>query len=497
MNLLYLDIDSLRPDHLGCYGYHRRTSPHLDSLAARGLRLRSCHASDAPCLPSRTALMSGRFGWHTGVVNHGGVASQPRPEGAARGFSDTFARTSWPATMRAAGYKTATISPFGERHSAWHWFAGFNEVLNPVGRGGMEIATEVVPAVDAWLQRHAGADPDQTFFLHVNLWDPHTPYRTPSKYGNSFADDPTPRWLTEAVRAAHWQGCGPHSAQEINGFSIQPWFDPADFPRQPLQAHSLDDVRAMFDGYDLGVRFADSAVGHLLRTLDACGLRDHTAILVSADHGENLGELNIYGDHQTADACTTRVPAILHWPGVTDAYAGRELTGLHYAGDVAATLVELAGGTVPANWDGRSFAAELRRGLTPTGRDSLVVSQGAWTCQRGVLWEDFLYLRTTHDGYHGWSDEMLFDLAADPHEQHDLAPRRPDLVQAGRARLAAWLAERTATGDPDPFEIVLAEGGPFHCRGELPAYLERLRATGRSHWADRLAHQHPTAATSP
>ena len=77
MRLLYVDIDSLRTDHLGCYGYHRNTSPNIDQLAAESTRFTNVYISDAPCLPSRTALWSGRNGFHTGVVNHGGVASQP------------------------------------------------------------------------------------------------------------------------------------------------------------------------------------------------------------------------------------------------------------------------------------------------------------------------------------------------------------------------------------------------------------------------------------
>ena len=71
MRILYLDLDTLRPDHLGCYGYPRATSPHIDSIAARGMRFERVYCSDAPCLPSRAALTTGLFGIHNGVVNHG------------------------------------------------------------------------------------------------------------------------------------------------------------------------------------------------------------------------------------------------------------------------------------------------------------------------------------------------------------------------------------------------------------------------------------------
>ncbi|CAM3900456.1 MULTISPECIES: sulfatase-like hydrolase/transferase [Paenibacillus] len=75
MRVLLLDLDSMRPDHLGCYGYARNTSPHIDRIAAEGIKFDNYYTSDAPCFPSRTALMTGRFGIHNGVVGHGGRCS--------------------------------------------------------------------------------------------------------------------------------------------------------------------------------------------------------------------------------------------------------------------------------------------------------------------------------------------------------------------------------------------------------------------------------------
>jgi arylsulfatase A-like enzyme len=333
--------------------------------------------------------------------------------------------------------------------------------------------------------------------LHVNLWDPHTPYRTPAEYGEPFANDPLPAWLTEEVRQQHWNGCGPHSAREINGYDGKDPWNGRYAARQPTQAPSMAEVRMMFDGYDTGVRYADDAVGQILNALADQNVLDETIIAVSSDHGENLGELNIYGDHQTADHITSRVPLILRVPGVTTGgqNAGRVDRALRYHVDWAATLVEMAGGTVPDIWDGRSFAPALGTGQE-SGRDFLVVSQGAWSCQRSVRWDDYLLVRSYHDGHHAFPDVMLFNVADDPHEQHDLAPSRPDLVNEGLAKLDQWLGDmmRTATHPQDPMWTVIAEGGPLHTRGQLPAYLERLRATDRGRWADVLAAHHPKEA---
>jgi len=488
MRILYIDIDTLRPDHLGCYGYHRSTSPNIDRIASQGVRFENLYATDVPCLPSRTALLTGRFGIHNGVVNHGGAAAEPFIEGPGRGFQSTLSNTSWIRCLRDAGLRTVTISPFGERHSAWHWYANFNEMYNP-GKGGMERADEIAPVALDWITRNAKTD---DWFLHVNFWDPHTPYRTPANFGEPFAQQPLPGWLTEELRREHWTGCGPHSAQEVNGYDTERTTFAGPYPRQPIQMDSMAAVRKMFDGYDTGVLYADHYIGRILDALAEQGVLDDTVIIITADHGESLGELNTYGDHQFADQTTCRVPLIVRWPGVTDGQAGRVDAALHYHFDFAATMIELLGHSVPAIWDGISFADRLRQGKE-SGRPWLVVSQCAWSAQRAVRFrsggdDDWLCIRSYHDAHHGLPEVMLFDLRADPHEQHNLADTQPGLVAEALATLETWHGQmmRTATHPVDPMWTVLGEGGPLHTRGELPAYLARLRATGRDHWANLL-----------
>lgn len=484
MRILYIDVDSLRPDHLGCYGYHRKTSPNIDRVAQQGVRFENVYASDAPCLPSRTALWSGRFGIHNGVMNHGGEAAELFPDGAGRGMVSLIGQTNWMQCLRGVGFKTATVSPFGERHGAFHWYAGFNEIFN-TGRRGHERADEISPVAIDWIKRNGRND---KWFLHVNLWDPHTPYRTPESLGNPFKNEPLPAWLSEEVRQGHWASCGPHSAREILGFTdaVPDWAGTT--PLQPLTASSMDEVRRVFDGYDCGVLYADQHIGHILGALADQGVLDETAIIVSADHGENLGELNIYGDHQTADNFTCRIPLIVRWPGIS---AGRVDTTLHYHFDFAATMIEMVGGTVPKVWDAASFRSAFAKN-EQSGRDFLVISQGAWTCQRAVRKGDWLCIKTYHDGYHLFPEIMLFDLRKDPHEQHDLATSQPQVVKEMLSLLDAWHAEmmRTARHPVDRMTTIVNEGGAFHSRGALPEYLKRLRITGRAECAARLEERH-------
>ena len=482
MRILMLDLDTLRADHLGCYGYGRSTSPNIDRLAKEGLLFENYYCSDAPCLPSRAALMTGKFGIHTGIVGHGGTAADMRIEGASRGFASRLNDESLPGFLRSAGFNTITISPFAERHSAWWFYAGFSEMHN-TGLGGMESAEHITPTVLRWIERNAGED---NWFLHVNYWDPHTPYRVPAEFGNPFADDPLPAWLTKEALASHREMVGPHNAREVTMWDAQ--IDPR-YPRYPGEIKDMADLRQMIDGYDCGIRYMDDHIGQVLAALEGQGVLDDLAIIVTADHAENMGELGIYGEHATADHATCRIPMVVRWPG---GQVGGVDRGLHYNLDLAPTLAELLGRDPIESWDGQSYAPALLRG-EDCGRDHLVLSQCAHVCQRSVRLGPWLYARTYHDGFRLFPDEMLFDVVDDPHEQSDLAEQQPEVCRDAVGRLNAWhdAMMKSMRAEGDPLWTVMRERGPYHVRGMLREYCKRLEATGRGEAAAELRRRHP------
>ncbi len=478
MRILYFDIDTLRPDHLGCYGYHRDTSPNIDRIAAEGVRFDECQVSDAPCLPSRASMFTGMFGIHSGIVGHGGSAADLRPVGTDRSFSTMNQRPGLVWQMRQAGLYPVSFSPFAERHSAWWFYEGWREFHN-TGKKGGEQAHEVVPAAIDWLKRHGAED---NWFCHINIWDPHTPYRAPEEFGNPFADEPLEGWYTEELFKRQWDDFGPGTPQEPAGDMGKP----SSHPRQPSRIESMDDYKRWVDGYDCGIRYADQWFAKVLQTLEQAGVLDETVIMITSDHGEQMGELNVTGDHAAADRVACRVPMIVRFPGLP---GGRADSSLHYQTDIGATLVELAGAEVPGHWDGRSFADAFRAGES-SGRDFLVSGQCCWSCQRSVRWDDWLMLRTYHTGLKHYPARMLFNVAEDPHELNDLSADRPDLADHGQALLESWTAEMMTQSDSatDPMWLVMREGGPFHTRGSRAEdYIQRLRDTGREHHADFLA----------
>lgn len=478
MKILYIDIDSLRPDHLGCYGYHRNTSPNIDRLAERGTRFTNYYASDAPCLPSRTALFNARHGFHTGVINHGGLNADKRPYGPDRPFN--YHHTpyqAWVDRLRFLRHHTCIISPFPGRHAAWHILEGFLEV-HDTGKHAGETADDVAKEALRFLRGRAKEK--ENWFLYVNFWDPHTPYRTPVSYGNPFKDDPASDWITDEFIEAQKKSYGPMSSLDVPAGN--------QWPNLPSEIHNREDFKRWIDGYDTAIRYVDDHIGLLIEELEAQGILEETVIIISADHGENQGELNVYGDHQTADYITMRIPLIIAGGPVAKGHVDEDL---HYNIDLGPTLVELAGGKVSPRWDGQSFLPALLERKS-CGRPYLVLTQAAWSVQRAVRFDDYLLIRTYHDGLKDFPDFMLFDVKHDPHETTNLADERPDLVGKGMVLLDQWVTEQMLKADSpiDPIWQVIHEGGPYHTRGKYSAFVKKLREQGRNEAADRLEKRH-------
>ena len=481
MKILMLDLDTLRPDHMSCYGYQRLTTPFLDSIAEDGLRFDNYHCSDAPCLPSRASLVTGEFGIHNGAINHGDTTADLRIYGRGREFCDQTLENSLFFLFRKAGLYTATISSFAERHSSYWINAGFHEVINCGKRGG-EAADEVLGLTLDWLKQNKDRE---DWFLHVNMWDAHTPYRAPQEWGNPYADEPMPEWITEDVFAKQKQHVGPHSVNELGMYVDS---SPAEYPRQAGKAETMEELKTVIDNYDCDINYMDNCIGRILQCLKDNGDYEDCVIIVTSDHGENMGELGIYSEHGTADEITTRIPMIIKWPGMKTG-VDKEF---HYSLDLIPTLAEIFKLQPYEHWDGQSYAKTLLEG-EKCGRKYLVVSQGSHVCQRSVRFEHYIYIRTYHDGFHLFPKEMLFDLYQDYHEQNNLAEERPDLCDKACRYLVDWLHEMMMSSktDIDPMWTVIREGGPYHAKGNLPMYCKRLEQTGREEGAKKLREIHP------
>ncbi len=477
MRTIIFDIDTLRADHLGCYGYKRETSPTIDEIAKEGVVFDNYYCPNAPCLPSRASLITGQYGIRTGVVGHGGTAADLRPQGFSRGFTDDYSSNSLFTQFKKAGMHTVSFSTFPERHSAWWFNSGLNECVN-VGKGGMESAEEVTPKVLDWLDRQGKED---NWMMHVHYWDPHTPYRAPESFGNPFKDQPlSDDWISEEEFEKHKLHVGPHGANEISM-----WNDTTNpkYPRHPGKLENMEDMKNFIDQYDCGVKYADDNVKMVIDKVKELGIYDEDlAIIITSDHGENIGELGIYGEHGTADEPTCHIPFIIKWPG---AKKDIRISGLYDNVDLLPTVKEIFGNETFGGryeFDGVSFKNALFEGKGE-GKDSLVLTQCCHVCQRSARFDDYVYIRTIHGGLHLFPQEMLFNIKEDPHQMNNIADKSPELCAKGAKIILDWVDAQMKKSkyDIDPMWTVMKENGPEHSKGVYNNYLERLKGTPREY----------------
>jgi arylsulfatase A-like enzyme len=481
VRVLYIDIDSLRPDHLGCYGYLRPTSPVIDEVAAQGVRFDNFFASDTPCVPSRAALLSARPGIHNGVVAH-----ENTPVGSALRYGLRERYGAAPLLthhLAAAGFYTASISSFADRHLAGWFHLGFREFRLPSLKGGNEDAPEVNATALPWLERHASKD---RWFLHLNNWDPHTLYTEPATYFRKMARYPAPAWPDAETLQAQGALTGIRTLRTLWGSGRHEGFGRSRVPTMPDRIAHRRDFEHLVSGYDGAICYLDEQLGAVLGVLERQGVFDETAILISADHGEAFGELGQYMEHGAAIPAVHRVPLIIRWPGLTDRAAGSVRRELLLNTDLAPTLCEALGLPVPQGWLGASFLPLLRGGHLKRLRREVVLTHGLHTRQRALFDGRFLYLRTYHPSYYLYEPRLLFDLARDPHLTQDLSCTEPERLAAMDARLRAWERQQVAaSGRSDP----LRDLQPYPPAGDMAAYLERLRRKGRRGDALRLEVQ--------
>lgn len=447
MRILLFDIDSLRPDHLGCYGYTRPTSPAIDALAKDAAIFTHCYCADAPCMPSRHNFITGRFGINTGVVTHAGPASIPQVEYRKYG-GPTPRNQLLQRLLREQGLHTVSFTNFPMRHTAT-WFAlGWSELHSPNLKVGKETAEEMNASVLRWLRNHEGED---DYFLHINYWDVHRPYKMKASWADRFAGMPVAQdWPDEETIQRHQAIPGQFTAtkQFVSGHS--------DFPLMPDTISNRADFEKLIDGYDASIAYADSHVAEVVEELRRQGVLDDTIIIITADHGDALGEHGIYGDHVCADEAVNRIPMIVRWPGVT---SGQKCDDLTYNLDLSATLCEIAGAEIPEHYDGHSFIETLRGSCCGNGREYIVWGHGLYTLQRAVRTREFLQVRTYDDFGYPFETVELYDIVNDPFQTRNLAAEKPGTVAQMDHYLVEWLHEQSSkpTSIPDPLQVELRE----------------------------------------
>ncbi len=407
MNLLILDMDTLRADHLSAYGYRWPTSPHMDRLARDGALFTTALCAGLPTHPAHTTFYTGCHPVTHGIVSHGG----------ARDLPDRLPFL--PELLLANGFTTAAVDNLFETKKGFA--RGYEHYINPSlrRRAGLMVAADEITAQGVeWLRGHA----EEPFFLFLHYWDPHTPYLPPESYRGLFydgvPDDPDNDSLDVMRR------------QPLGDLWTETWF-----PQLHPGLTDADRVRA---AYDQCIRAADDAVGTILACLDDLGLAEETLVLLMGDHGESMTEHDIYFEHHGLYEPTLRVPLILRWPG--HIRPGTRINALVQHTDLAPTLLEAAGIAPPGHMEGHSLWP-LLRGEATSVRPFAISEECTWQMAWSIRTERHKLILYREPGLHNQPMRELFDLQADPGETRNLALEEWELARYLEKQFDAWLAD--------------------------------------------------------
>jgi len=397
-DILLISIDSLRPDHLGCYGYERPTSPTLDRLAAEGVRFAQAVSSTSWTLPAHAALFTGREEEEHGVTRNGLRLNEAQVTLAER--------------FRDLGYQTAGFFAGPYLHPTFGLSQGFSTYVSCMSGLAEELPEEAIrqtaqseagPAMEeetgsrsverfgAFL---AGADA-RPAFLFVHLWDVHYDYAPPPPWDRAFDPD--------------YRGSLDFSHLAVNP-DIHSAMDPRD------REHLL----ALYDGE---IRWTDSNVERLLALHAQRRPQRELLVVVLSDHGEEFFEHGGKGHQQTLFEEVVRIPLIFHWPGHLP--AGTTVPDLVRILDLFPTLLELVGATPEEPVAGRSLVPLLHGGTLP--------EQPALLELRAHPQRPLAALRSAHGKLvlGRWPAlPAYYDLAADPGELRPLGSQQA-LERAG------------------------------------------------------------------
>ena len=459
MNVIVIDIDSLRADHVGAYGYDAQTTPNIDALAADGIRFDRAYAANSPCMPSRAALVSGRYGVHNGVETHGPPGQTLFSPATRTDWDDRPAAAfrSLPEQLFNNRFQTGAISSFPRHPALWfyHVWHEFYQPQEPVDPDRTDVPTEeprpdglptegfqtprganIADLAIQYLDRHT----DEDLFLYTQFWDPHEPYnRTHDEIEPFRTDTSAPPYPTADQIEEHRTWDVVRGATDMN-------------------VAERSDLLELLARYDAEIRYVDEHVGRLIDELKRQEMYDESLIFLTADHGEEFGEHGQYRHHCSTHDGTQRIPLIVKPPAFTGTNRGGATDALVTNVDIAPTVVDYVGLETPAGWQGRSLRPVLEQEMVDW-RDDVVFDHGLYRAQRAIRTDRWKLIRTHHAGLlDGVTPEyQLFDMTVDPWEQDDVAADHPEMISELKDRLLAWTDEHVGP-EEDPIHRIARVG---------------------------------------
>jgi arylsulfatase A-like enzyme len=381
----------------------------MDELAVESAVCDRLYCAALPTQPSFTTLYTGQHPIRHGIVCHGGDAELSKDA------------PSLPGRFLEAGYTTCAVDNL---RRARPWLGrGWEFYIDPSIRLLLPMSVscdEMNARAVAWLRAHA----HERFFMLVHYWDPHDPFNPPERFrslfyrGNPY--DPANRSLE-----AWWR----HPAGAL---ARETWLR-----RDGGLVTDAEYVAAL---YDQEIRYVDEGIGLLLEAVEDIGLVESTLVVVTADHGESMTEHGIFFEHHGLYDCTLRVPFLVRWPGRVQ--GGVRVAQMLQTPDIAPTVLEAAGLAPPGGLDGCSFWRLLTKDEEQPGHQRVVSAECSWQAKWSLRSDRYKFILAREPDFYQNPMRELYDLAADPGEERNIAEGEPQIATEMEEELEGWIAER-------------------------------------------------------
>ena len=437
-HVLLISLDTLRADHLACYGHEFVQSPALDELAREGVVFDYCISSAPTTLASHTSLFTGKY---------------PHTHGVPRnGFEVPDANVMLPEVLREHGFRTAGFAGAAPLDTDVNFHQGFDEydadftITEGVREGIFQRpANEVTDTALDWLDGR-GAGVDERLFMFLHYYDIHAPYEFPEPYAGMYTEDGVAIDASfenlGSVRLAlaidaRAPGQKPREQAPEDGFARR---------IRERAGPGLEKGRRMVAEYAAGITWTDHHLGRLLSGLRERGLLDETLVIVTSDHGETLFDhANLFNHGVSVYDSESHVPLIMRFPG--GRYAGKRVEDVVSNIDFFPTLLSLLELPIPDDSEGVDVSGILEGGSADRGP---VFSEATKPFSKprfnaDPLWKNqgkFQAIRTDRYKYMFRIPDQqfrLYDLRSDPTEEHDLLIEGTTAVEVVRDELDAAL----------------------------------------------------------
>lgn len=436
-NIVLISMDGLRADHVGTYGNPNQPTPSVDRLGQAGIVFENGFSQSNESLFSHAALFTGRY-----------VSEIAEPDYQTFVVPEEAVLVS--EVLQNYGYQTGGFVAGGHVRGNYGFDQGFDQWNDSADFGSFFHKT---PQALSWLSQ---SDRQRPFFLIFHGYDLHRPYLHAQAFFHIFdgdyrgpADQFARRRDTERIYNGQFYGNFPLT--HFNHPVGEPILDPFNYERLKKWASSnqgrplnTTDEQHLKNHYDSAALAADLQIGILVNYLQSEGLWDNTLIIVTADHGEDLGEHGFYNHRSTLQDSTTKVPLIISGGWVPETLRGTRNTTIANAIDIVPTILQAADAMLPAGLKGRNLlAAEPTSSVGVSIQEGVLPMVSIRTHQYRLLFEGmplssplFTLALSAAPLEEPWF--ALYDLKADPDAQVNQIANNQEVAAELRSELLRW-----------------------------------------------------------